>query len=107
MDIINGHGFFTRFFKTLEPNVLGMQGDIVPTGGRDGFMSYNSLQAFIEDNSLIEPLTIQRLRHLFKIYFGILTLISLLYCIHFILVFLKYAKVVILDSLFNFHKFKK
>lgn len=44
-------------------------------GGKDGFFHYDSLQNYIEANTMVQALSIDQLDYLFRIYFALITTI--------------------------------
>lgn len=48
-------------------------------GGKDGFMNFENVQDYIEENTRIEALQFYRLDYLFRLF---ITLVSLLLCLN-------------------------
>ena len=87
---VDRYASYGIFQKAIE-GYSEFQRDVVPkTGGPEGFLNYFSLSEFIEDHSKVDTLKLEQLDYLFRIYFGILTLLLLFNMIH-------YAKVRLAD----------
>ena len=56
----------------------------LPRTGKDGYTNYFSLNDFIQDHSLVAPLSFVQFEYLFKIYFGLLALLLALNMAHYV-----------------------
>ena len=73
---------FALTYATYFPNYTGIP--LVKTGGKDGFLNYNSLQDFISNNTLIVALSLDKLDYFFRLYFIFSNLILLINLIHYL-----------------------
>ena len=74
------YGFSLKFRRDI-PNETRMRFE--KQGGKDGFMHYESLQAYIEANTRVSALTFDRLDYLFRIYLTLVTATLFLNLIHY------------------------
>ena len=73
---------FVLLITTNFPNYLGIP--LVKTGGKDGFLNYNSLQDYISDNTFTVALSLDKLEYFFRVYFVFSILILLIKMIHYL-----------------------
>lgn len=74
-------GFSKRLLHSeLSPNELGMK---LEPRGKDGFMHFDGLQAYITEFTRVEPLPFSKLEYLFLIYFGLITAILFVNLTHY------------------------
>ena len=74
------NGFSLKLRRDV-PNETGMR--LEKRGGKDGFMHYESLQAYIEAHTRVSALTFDRLDYLFRIYLTLVTATLFLNLIHY------------------------
>ena len=74
-------GFSKRLLHNEpSPDIFGMK---LEPRGKDGFMHFDSLQAYIAENTRVEPLPFSKLDYLFRIYFALITAILLINLAHY------------------------
>lgn len=75
------HGFSKRLLHN-EPPSDAFEMKLEPRG-KDGFMHFDGLQAYVEENTRVEALPFSKLDYLFRIYFALITAILLINLAHY------------------------
>lgn len=82
LEVLIEQGFTTKMYRNNFPNYL-MKYE--REGGEDGFVHFESVQQYIEANTKVSALQLDKLDYLFRIYFALVTAILFLalvqYCV--------------------------
>ena len=68
-ELLTENGFFIRTVRD-PPNYFAVKFE--KRGGKDGFMHYDGLQDYVEENTRVEALSFDRLDYLFRVYLSLL-----------------------------------